>query len=126
MLRCQDNHWKTTCELKDKAQILSTVGDLDPFIKLCNRTGRQASLNTPADAPPPCPQVLTFPCNQVMHLPHQGLAERCQRLHTLMEVVIIVILSFLAENQCHYYLIQIGSLDVTLLVDRGSKAVFLA
>lgn len=60
-----------------------------------------------------------------MHLPHQGLAERCQRLHTLMEVV-IHILSFLAENQCHYYLIQIGSLDVTLLVDRGSKDVFLA
>lgn len=52
MLRCQDNHWKTTCELRDKAQILSAVGDLDPFIKLCNRTGRQASLNTPADAPP--------------------------------------------------------------------------
>lgn len=45
-----------------------------------------------------------------MHLSHQGIAELCQRLHSLMRVF-VRIPSTLAESQGHYYLIQIRSLD---------------
>lgn len=51
MLRCQDNHWMTTCEVRDKTQILGAFSNFDLFIKVCHLAGSQGSLNTSADSP---------------------------------------------------------------------------